>query len=223
MIDVHIIPTPTFEASRAEMVQDLQHPLIKIHIGEHIVGNLLEARWRAYMLGSSPYVSFADDDDKVLDLSWIERAVEVLESNPDVSAVYPRERIVAVNGRVDVAPFKEWTVDLHAGFSWHPAPHHLTIMRRHAVIELLDDAKTAVPHMIKNPERYVASGLVRYGRLVAFPDIAYEWRLRNGSARFKTDPPEVRRWVSSRALEDMVFAKRLGSSNLSSDGEINLI
>src|SRR3954465_1312027 len=89
MIDVHIICTPGNEALCEQQVSRLQHPLVNIVRGSYVQGNILEARYRAFAQGSAPFVSWVDDDDEVLDLSWLPEAVQKLQDQA-VSAVYPR-------------------------------------------------------------------------------------------------------------------------------------
>ena len=208
MIDVHIIPTVGFEQNYADMVAQLEaHPKIIVQTGEFIQDNLLEARWLAYNKGTAPYVSWVDGDDAILDLSWVDRALGILDRNPHVSCVYPRWRTLREDGVIKESPIHVWSPEHHSHFTYAPLPHHLSIMRRENVLELLKLARENVSGMIKNPERYVLSGLIRYGQLLSFNDMAYEWRLRDGTARSKEDPADVIKWVRHQASIDSRIAK----------------
>lgn len=212
MIDIHIIPTPGFEEGLAAMVKKLEHPRITVQFGQFVDGNLLEARWLAYNQGNAPYVSFADGDDAVLDISWIDRALHILDNYPHVAAVYPRWCATQVGKPNHVSPIHKWTPEMHRLCSSQPLAHHLTIMRRHQVLELLKVARENVSKMTKNPERYLSSGLARYGQLVSFDDVAYEWRLRPGTARTVDDSAETVAFVNARSYQDAKFAKMVDMS-----------
>lgn len=212
MIDIHIIPTPGFDDNFRVMKEKLQHPLVNVITGEWIDLNLLEARWRAYNQGTSPYVSFADGDDAVLDISWLGHAMSILDNHPHVVCVYPRWKVVEADKPDRFSPIHEWSPELHRSFASQPLPHHLSIMRRSAVIELLKIARDEVGFMTKNPERYLVSGLSRYGLLVPIDDVAYEWRLRSGTARTIEDTSAVDKFLAARAMGDYLAALKVDRS-----------
>lgn len=191
MIDVHVIPCRGFDVST--IVRQLHHPKITVQVADWVEGNILEARWRAFQLGTHPYVSWVDGDDEVVSVEWVDRALEILEAHPDVAAVYPRW-YTTENGQQKMAPYHPWSPELHRAFSTQPLAHHLTIMRRHNVMQLLDEAKAAVGKMVKLTEAYLTFGQMRYGRLVALEDVAYNWRLRPGTGRSSIEPSETTEW-----------------------------
>lgn len=209
MIDIHVIPNPDFDENCIQVIRALQHPLTQVQVGDYIEGNVLEARRRAYERGTCPYVSWADGDDQVLDTEWFELAIHILDSYPYISAVYPRWQAVKNNRVVKVTPVHVWNPQVHSSFQYVPFAHHLTVMRRYQVLDLLDVARANVGGLMGAADRYLMSALVRYGQLCAIDNIAYEWHLHPGTARTKGDPPETVKWVRERAAVDNRIAKSM--------------
>jgi hypothetical protein len=204
VIDIHIIPAPGNEASYARQLERLKHPLVNVQIAEYVTGNMIEARWRGFSIGSAPYVSWVDDDDEIVDLSWLERAVRLLDDQT-IAAVYPRWR-GTMNGKLlhetSGLPFSP------TRFLQAPAlidPHHLTIMRRVNVISMLSDVRSRFPVMMKNQERLLTIGQLRYGRLVALKEMAYEWKVREGSARTWKEDPDVEAWTMQHIRDSLKY------------------
>lgn len=207
MIDVHVIPNPGFDESK--VIRALQHPLAQVQVGEYVKGNVLEARRRAYALGSCPYVTWVDGDDQVLNTEWFELAIQILDSYPYISAVYPRWQAVRNDEVIKVTPVHVWNPRVHADFQYTPFAHHLTVMRRYQVLDLLDVAKANIGALMGSADRYLVSGLVRYGQLCALDSVAYEWHLRLSTARTRGDTPEAVKWVRERAAMDVRIAKSM--------------
>jgi len=207
MVDIHVIPNPGFEDNLKEVIAALTHPRIIVHQSGYVAGNLLAARLAAYRLGTNPYVSWVDGDDRVLSVTWLDHALGMLESDPTIAAVYPRWVTVKNGKRGKGSPIHEWNVDLHTSFSSVPLAHHLTIMRRSQVIGLLEEAHDAVGCLVKSADRFYLSGIARYGRLVALDDVAYEWHLREGTGRSHDEPLEVVNWLRKRAAQDVKLAR----------------
>ena len=207
MLDIHIIPNPGFDENLKEVVAALAHPKIAIHLADWVEGNLLTARLAGYAKGTNPYVSWVDGDDRVVSVDWVDRALEILEADPTIAAVYPRWYTSKNGKKLRESPNLEWSLDLHRSFTSIPLAHHLTIMRRPHVLSLLKEAHDAVGCMVKSADRFVISGLVRYGRLVMLEDIAYEWRLRDGTGRSHNENEATVKWVRKRAAQDMQLAR----------------
>lgn len=194
MIDIHLIPEPGFDASYT--INALKHPDITVQIGQFVYLNVLEARLKAYKMGNNPFVSFVDtDNDKILDLSWISEALDILK-NPKIVAVYPRWKCHDY-----ITPYEPWDRKHH----WHlakygPKAHHLTIMRREPVIELLEDAKKNVGHLMSKTEIYLPGALARYGDFAPVNAIAYDWVLRENSARTFPDL-HASKWLYQQMLK----------------------
>lgn len=76
VIENHIIKTAGFDAQFEVQVRRLSHPLVNVHIGAYIEGNMIGARWRRFSMEYSPFVSWVDDDEEILE--WLGEAVSSL-------------------------------------------------------------------------------------------------------------------------------------------------
>lgn len=209
MVDIHVIPNPGFEMNLVNVVQALRHPQVCVHVADYVPGDILAARLQGYSLGTCPYVSWVDGDDCVLDIKWIEIAISILDRNPHISAVYPRWTTVKNGQTKKTTPIHVWDAAVHERWASVPLAHHLTIMRRPQVLALLSTAQLAVGGMVKSQDRYLMSGLVRFGQLKSLDDLAYEWHLHPNTGRSAQDSPEAIKWCWKRAVEDAKIAKEL--------------
>ena len=205
------------EASYQAQLERLRHPLVNIIEGEYVLGNLLEARYRSYLKGTAEYVSWVDDDDEVLDLSWLSTAVDLLQ-DPKVMAVYPRWRATRNGKPKHETPAEPWSIRLHhQQYGW-PVAHHLTIMRRSMVLRVLEELRAGCPIMTKDQDRLLTFTLARFGQLVSVPNMAYEWKLRQGSVRQQPPPPEVTEWARAHRLETLRLVSGAGVTD--TDGQV---
>lgn len=177
-----MIPTQGFEQGFEEQVARLQHPLIEVQTGSYVKGNMLAARSRAYALGTAPYVSWVDPDDEVLDISWITRAVELLDSDPTVAAVYPRWISTIGTKITHTVPMHTWDPSTFNRGTW-PAGHTFTIMRRVNVRRTFDELEAITSVYQNRVDLLLVHSQMRYGRCVLEPTIAYNWKLRPKSGR----------------------------------------
>lgn len=197
MIDVHILAHPDFPVQ--PMVESMAHSKINMHVLPHVEGNLLAARHAGFSAGIAPFVSWVDPDDAVLNLEWIDEALEILE-DPKISAVYPRWKSTK-NGRLNFqVPEHVW----HPKYSHMrnlPYAHHLTIMRRECVEPFFAEAfkRTSTAKCFVDP--LLAQSMQRYGRLHCHPAVAYEWKLREGSTRTIKNERESAAWADSLYLQ----------------------
>lgn len=193
MIDLHIIDSGRHAKNLRHQVERASHPSITVHVAQPVWGNTAEARRRAYALGSHPFVSWMDDDDVVLDVSWVDQALQILR-DPDVSAVYPRwvGLGLGVAGGAIVTPVHEWRL-MTCHRAWLPHAHHLTIMRRENVARFFADVGDRV--MMRDQDLLLVASQPRYGRLVALPDMAYRWIFRADSPSQQPAPEPVTRWA----------------------------
>lgn len=181
MIDIHMIDSGRFQENATRQIEKLRHPLVTVHITPPVWGNVLQARAHGYARGSHPYVAHVDDDDEVLDTDWLERAVNILENCPDVSAVYPRYRLtLAETGLIAYeTPVHNW----HPKFSLTRQPpfvHNFTVMRRRNVTPFFDLFVARVGRLM-TPELLLFESQARFGTLVSDPAMAYHWIVRKGS------------------------------------------
>lgn len=207
MIDIHLIPQAGFDPN--PNILALQHPDITVQIGQYVHMNVLEARLQAFKLGTNPYVSWVDaDGDKVLDISWIPQALKMLE-DPKIVAVYPRWVCYEYT-----TPFKPWDRLTHWNMEkYGPRAHHLTIMRRDHVVELLEEAKEAVGHLMSKVEVYLLGALARYGDFAPIDAVAYEWVIRKGSARSFSDIHAMP-WIHQRLVRHLADIRQAQSASV---------
>lgn len=197
MIDVHILAHPQFPTDR--MVNDMHHPKINMHVMPHVEGNLLLARRNGFAVGSAPYVSWVDPDDAVLDLSWIDAALEILEDK-NVAAVYPRWTATS-NGSVRfTVPQHKWSSKT-CHIRCLPYAHHLTIMRREYVDDFFVKAYEKISTAVCNVDTLCVQSMQLHGVLQSVPTIAYEWKLRNGSSRNRKNKGDSAIWAESLYLQ----------------------
>lgn len=190
MIDLHMIPSAGFERGFAGQVARVQHPLITVQVGEYVAGNMLEARARSYARGTQKYVSWMDPDDEVLDIGWVDRAIELMERDADVSAVYPRWQASQNGCVVRTVPIHEWNpATFNVGST--PAGHHLTIMRRENVHDFFALLRQRTATFQNRLDMLLVHSQMRYGRCVAEPTLAYNWRLQPKSGRHMVNPSHV--------------------------------
>jgi hypothetical protein len=192
MIDVHMIDGGKFPKLAAQNREAVKHPLITLHDAPWVDQNLRLARLQGFSMGTNPYVSFIDDDDDVLDVSWIGEAVQILEGNPGISAVYPRYETYHNGRSIKTLPIQDpWNAELHRRPP--PVAHHLTIMRRENVLEIHEHMKIH-PIIMREQDVILTQAMLRFGRMHPVQNIAYRWHLRPGSARLSCDIPTVRNW-----------------------------
>jgi len=195
-VDIHIIPEPGNEQGLQDQLRRLEHPSVTVQVGQYVSGSIVDARCKAYALGTCPYVSWVDDDDAVLDLGWIDEAVRVLDRDPTVAAVYPRWKstvkgVTTHTSRAERTPM-------------HLEPHHLTIMRRTNVLPMIESIRAAHPSMCRWQDLMLTLGQLRHGKLVPFNVIAYEWKLREGSGRYVPIEPEAEAFAHAHMRDSLL-------------------
>lgn len=188
MIDIHMIDSGRFPENFARQVERVRHPSVTLQIAAPVWGNVAEARRRAYALGDHPFVSWIDDDDEVLDVTWVDRALGILQ-DPEVSAVYPRW---CSTGAVKLeTPRHEWQL-MGAHHYLKPFAHHLTIMRREHIAEFFEDVGDRP--LMRDQDILLVASMARHGRLVSLPNLAYRWALRKDTPRTHREPPDLNAW-----------------------------
>lgn len=195
MIDIHMIDSGRYPTEAENQRVTMRHPLVKLQAAEYVHRNMREARYKGFGLGTNPYVSWIDDDDEVLDVSWLEQAVTLLENDPTIAGVYPRYETYHRGRVISQLPLQEpWTAELHR--SPPPVAHHLTIMRRENVMAIHELLK-ANQIMTREQDVLLTQAQLRFGRMVPLPNIAYRWHLRPGGVRLLNDGVQVRSWSYS--------------------------
>jgi hypothetical protein len=193
-LDIHMIKTPGWEKNFQEQKKLLERSNITVYEVDYIKDHVLYARANGFSKGTAKYVSYFDDDDRVLDVSWIDEALQRMEDDKSIAVIYPRYQATRNNKIVYVSPDKPFAVD----FSW-PRVHSLSIFRREYIKlvfdKVIDELAPLKPAKTSTIETLIFQGMTKFGTLVHVPNIAYSWDLRSGSARLTQLEKHVELWV----------------------------
>lgn len=155
MIDVHILTIPGREQWLSECLQSLKNEPVNVFVVPGIVGNFPESRKRGYWEGTSDWVTYVDDDDRVIEgaFSQLEKAAK---ENPKYDAFYMYEEAINEVGLVISKPLKE--------------PHHLIVYPRVFINNNLDVFNT------RNPDYELLKILPRTAKVGCIESVGYQWR-----------------------------------------------
>jgi hypothetical protein len=132
MIDVHVLHLDD-EVLR---LNDFSLPYVNVYHMPGIVGNVLQARINAFRVGTAPYVSYMDPDDKVVPEAFGE-CLNTLEANPKLAGVYTNSEVIKENGRSTLLYQKHnWSKEWHLSRS--VPVHPLLVMRRSILMPILN-------------------------------------------------------------------------------------
>lgn len=201
MIDMHIIETPGNNKAFLEQVERARHPKVNVWFGKYVHQNTFAARREVYQRGVAEFVTYVDDDDTVLDVSWLDTALQILE-DPRVSAVYPTTKIT--DGWLEYfrTPEAVWSPGLQSKHAY-PVVHNFTIMRRKCVQKTLDEISAFTQVMRRSSDMLIRDSLMRYGKFVHVPVLAYEWKLRKNSGRFMVDDEATSNFAVAHRSESL--------------------
>jgi hypothetical protein len=192
LIDIHVIDSGKFPENLQLVKAALVHPLVTLHTVSY-QAPILKARATGYAQGTAPYVSSVDDDDAVLDTSWFEEAIRLLDTHPDISCVYAQERVTCEGNLAYTTSGNPWTLEEHKRT---PALlHHLVVMRRPYVETSLAKLQLSLLPLSKDVDSALFTSMMRYGRPHCLPVVAYEWRVRERSARTIVNTPAISTFI----------------------------
>ncbi|MEW6446336.1 MAG: hypothetical protein AB1479_09925 [Pseudomonadota bacterium] len=140
-------------------------------------GDLPTARAEGFATGSSPYVTFADPDDRypAAAADYLRHAIKVLQAHSRVCGVYSIEQQIDASGRPIGPPDRRpYNRSEH-----HARPSHvhgLIIMRRSDVLSNLH----ALWHDPGAPEWALTKALAASGQWAKLPYVARLWRRHAG-------------------------------------------
>ncbi len=155
MIDVHILTIPGREQWLSECLQSLKDEPVNVFVVPGIVGNFPESRKNGYAEGEAEWVTYVDDDDRVVAgaFSQLEKATK---ENPKYDAFYMYEEAINDIGLVISKPLKE--------------PHHLIVYPRVFVNNNLDVFNA------RNPDSGLLKRLPKAAKVTCVKSVGYQWR-----------------------------------------------
>lgn len=183
MIDVHIINSPDWIENMQRQKDILsQNKNISLFICEPVDGDLFEARRQAYKNGTAEFVSFVDPDDQILDMRIFDLAERTLSRDKTISSIYSRWRSIHEKNprKITTTQFKKWEPKIHDSWT-HPIVHQIIVHRRANIEKTYEDLKGIKWGYLES--WIVNAAQMQYGRLEQIDLIAYEWLLRENSAR----------------------------------------
>jgi hypothetical protein len=140
LIDCHVLTLPRFDPRwMEEMRGDLDAQPVNQHWLPGIDGQLAEARARGFALGTAPFVSSADPDDRILPGTFA-ALLKALHDNPDAPFAWAGEQMVNAN-------LKDWPIRAHVWTRGYDPllhvcrgthVHGVKLYRRDCVMPLLD-------------------------------------------------------------------------------------
>lgn len=167
-VDVHVLHCHEPPEWIAGCLESLHSEPVTVYLRRGIAGKVGLARANAFREGNAPYVAFVDGDDEVMPGAF-DAALAVLDSRPEVVSTYCDIQLIDQ---------PEGTGYIKA--PWDPAAqlqrmaevHHLHVMRRAAVMPLLEELARW-----DGFEEYVLMGLLcRYGVHHHIPQRLYRFR-----------------------------------------------
>lgn len=155
MIDVHILTIPGREQWLSECLQSLKDEPVNAFVVPGIVGNFPESRKNGYAEGSAEWVTYVDDDDRVIPGAFgqLEKAIQ---ENPQYDAFYMYEEAINEAGLVISKPLKE--------------PHHLIVYPRSFINNNHDVFNS------RNPDSELLKRLPKTPKVICVEVVGYQWR-----------------------------------------------
>lgn len=167
-IDVHVLHCHEPPEWIAGCLDSLHDEPVTVYLRKGIQGKVGLARANAFRAGNAPYVAFVDGDDEVMPGAFA-AALEVLESRPEVVSTYCDIQLI---GQPEGVGYIKAPWDPAAQVQRMAEVHHLHVMRRSAVMPLLDELARW-----DGFEEYVLMGLLcRYGVHHHLPRQLYRFR-----------------------------------------------
>jgi len=134
-VDVHVLHCHEPPEWIAGCLDSLHAEPVTVYLRRGIAGKVGVARANAFRAGNAPYVAFVDGDDEVMPGAFA-AALEVLESRPEVVSTYCDIQLI---GQPDGVGYIKGPWDPAAQVQRIAEVHHLHVMRRSAVMPLLDE------------------------------------------------------------------------------------
>jgi hypothetical protein len=196
-IDLHIIKHPTQERT----ISTPEHPLINVHYVDGYDRHIGKGRADGFSLGNEEYVSFMDDDDRVI-TDHLSKIIELLDSERTISGVATAEYVKTVGKPKKLKPYGKQTGDLfHLGEA--KFIHHLVVLRRSAIEGYINSFKK----FADISELCVFSQMIMDGHKFAYFDkVCYEWNRSNANNAERLHIPKTQ--------EQYDILKKIAESNI---------
>lgn len=177
MITVHVLTMPgDNEGWKRQVQKDLTHDRIIQHWEPGIEQNIGLARAKAFRKATTPYVGFADPDDRTKTNAWI-RCLDYLESNPNTVLVSTGQAVVSEDLKIIKSiDTSYYSLNEHLNKVQHI--HGVTVMRTDAVLQechRLEEISTC-------NEWTLSLSLIPHGKIVKLPMVGRYWRQHRNQA-----------------------------------------
>jgi hypothetical protein len=171
-IDCHILLDPHRERFHAGCLDSLKNEPVNVYTLPSTAGDIAQGRIAGFSLGSSPYLTFVDDDDELHPGAY-QACLDALEAAPNTIGAFSDEVLIDVDGNI-TGPGRstglDWTFARQ--LTLMPFIHHGVVMRRAAVMQLLPELE----RWHKYPEQVLFGLLAQIGNWVHVPIPGYRWR-----------------------------------------------
>ena len=192
LVDVHVLYCHEPPEWIAGCLDSLHAEPVTVYLRPGIKGKVGLARARAFACGNAPYVAFVDADDEVIPGAFA-AALEVLEARPEVVSTYCDIQLL---GKPDGEGYIKAPWNPSAQLQRMAEVHHLHVMRRAAVMPLLDELARWDGY-----EEYVLMGLLcRYGVHHHIPRKFYRFRQHSAYPRAGAIGGQAMRRAATKAV-----------------------
>lgn len=171
-LDIHVLTSAGRDVYRAECLASLEGiPGVEVHVVAGNPGHIGQARRIGYGIGTAPYITRVDDDDRISDPEAMLAALDALDADPAAALACTDLWIIDRNGeRTGHRKSRPNARDIARSPG---AVQHLAIYRREAVTDVL-------PGLDDWPvldDWYMAAQAIQRGHGIRIPVNAYEWRI----------------------------------------------
>lgn len=181
--DVHIItgPNETTPQWKEECFASLASEPINIHLLPPVPNHIGQARAKGFRLGTAPYVSFVDSDDRIIP-GIFQKCIDILNTNSKVDVVWTLEEHIDKEGniikQVTESEKKERLNDIKNNWNERSSRHihQIVVSRREAIVPyfpLLEDWPYLAEKALWISQ--VHDGLTFH----LIPEAGYQWRKLN--------------------------------------------
>lgn len=187
-VSVHILynPTNNIYQDNIKILKEIIEatPYGVAEIVEGVAGHIGKSRLLGWSSSKETYSSFADDDDIILDSDYFRRAVEFLDTHPEIDGYTGRERIEDIDS-ITESPRPSGIIIGPGDLS---CLHHLVVLRTSVVRNYLK----YMPKYKIAPEYALHAQLIYDGiRIMSEDDINYVWRKNIGISHPSKSPEDV--------------------------------